>query len=249
MFGSKTWEIELQKELANTEVIKKSLIKCERRVKIEENRHAERLKLFQIQKNHADKKTKLQKEEHEAAIAQISEEAKRHTEEHMILVQQLQLDAKRHTKEHAALVQRLQLDAKREHVTIVQQLQFDAKQEREMLESQYDTVLERLEESFAIRTKALEQKYERSLPLVATPDTQMPERADPEVGIDSLGLIEQHNTILRELESEQARLAEEIDAETMDHEKSSSEELLKARHNMSQLEGLLDEANLTEYLL
>jgi hypothetical protein len=36
-------------------------------------------------------------------------------------------------------------------------------------------------------------------------------------------------------------LAEETNSETMDYEKSSSEELLKARHDMTQLEGLLDE--------
>jgi len=64
----------------------------------------------------------------------------------------------------------------------------------------------------------------------------MPEGADPEAGDDSLGLIEQHNTILRELQSEQARLAEGTDAETVNHEKPSSEELLKARRNMTQLE-------------
>jgi len=46
MSGLKTREIELQKELANIEVIKKSLIKRNRRAKTEENNHAEHLKLF-----------------------------------------------------------------------------------------------------------------------------------------------------------------------------------------------------------
>jgi len=80
------------------------------------------------------------------------------------------------------------------------------------------------------------------LQLDAKQEREMPEGADPEVGDDSLGLIEQPNTILRELESEEARLAEGSDAEAMDYEKSSSEELLKSRHDVTQLEGLLDDA-------